>query len=100
LFLLGFDSFKNFQGSSCERKKEREKKKSFETRLLQDMSLPHLISLFPTLPIPVLLVGRGVTTQVPSSSSNINNNSSSNNTSKKNSRTQSQIFFATFNIQQ
>jgi hypothetical protein len=44
-----------------------------------------------------LLVGRGVTTQAPSSS---NNNTNSSNTNKRNSRTQSQKKFVAFNIKQ
>jgi hypothetical protein len=40
--------------------------------LLQDTSLPHLVSLFLTPLIPTLLVGRSVTTKAPSSSNNTN----------------------------
>jgi hypothetical protein len=74
------------------------KKESFETHLLQDTSLPHLVSLFSTPPIPTMLVGRGVITQVPSS--NNNNNNTSGNTNKKNLRTQSQKKSTAFNIKQ
>jgi hypothetical protein len=45
------------------------------------------------------LVGRGVTTQAPSSNSN-NNNNTSNNTSIRNLRIQSQKKSTTFNIKQ
>jgi hypothetical protein len=78
-------------------------KKSFETHLLQDTSLPHLVALFPAPLIPALLVGKGVTTQVPSNSNNNNNtsgNTNNNNTNKRNSRTQSQKKSNTFNIKQ
>jgi hypothetical protein len=34
------------------------------------MSLPHLVSLFPVLPILALFIGIGVTTQAPSTNSN------------------------------
>jgi hypothetical protein len=52
-----------------------------------------LVSFFLALPILALLVGRGVTTQVPSNSNNNNNtsgNTNNNNTNKRNSRIQSQ----------
>jgi hypothetical protein len=62
------------------------------THLIQDTSLPHLVSLFLAPPILVLLVGRGVIAQAPSSTNN--NNTSSN----RNPRIQSQEKFAAFNI--
>jgi hypothetical protein len=84
--------------------RERE---SFGTHLFQDTSLPHLVSFFLVFSIPALLVGRGVTTQAPSSNNNNNtynntnnNNTSSNNTNKINSRTQSQKKFAALNNRQ
>ncbi len=76
-------------------------KENFETHLLQDTSLPHLVSLFPTPPIPALLVSRGVITQVPSSSNNnTSGNTNNNNTNKRNSRTQNQKKPIAFNIKQ
>jgi hypothetical protein len=51
--------------------------------LFQDMSLPHLVSLFLAPPIPALLVGKGVT-QAPSNSNN--NNNTNNNNNKRNPR--------------
>jgi hypothetical protein len=84
-----------------EGEKEKERKSA---HLFQDTSIPHLVSLFLAPPFPALLVGRGVTTQAPSSSNNNNNtnnsNSSNNNTSKRNSRNQSQKKYVTFNIKQ
>jgi hypothetical protein len=59
-----------------------------------------MVSLFLTLPIPTLLVGKGVITQAPSSSNNNNNTRSNNTNSKRNPRTQSQEKFAAFNIKQ
>jgi len=67
-----------------ERKKERKK-----AHLLYDTSLPHLVSLFLTPPIPALLVGKGVIAQTPS-----NNNTGS----KRSPRTQNQEKSAAFNI--
>jgi hypothetical protein len=57
------------------------------------MSLPHLVSLFPTPLIPTLLVGKSVTTQAPSD----NNNSNNNTNNKRNPRTQSQEKSFAFN---
>jgi len=73
-------------------------KESFETHLLQDTSFRHLVSLFLAPLISALLVGRGVITQVPSSSNN--NNNAIGNINKKNSRTQSQKKSITFDIKQ
>jgi hypothetical protein len=67
---------------------------NLKPHLLQEMSLPHLVSLFPTPPILALLVGKGVTTQAPSNNNNNNNNTNG----KRNQITQSQEKFATFNI--
>jgi hypothetical protein len=105
-------SFKSFQGflclflCFCTREGEKEKEREF-AYLFQDTSVPHLVSFFLAPPFPALLVGRGVTTQAPSSSSNNNNtnntnnnNNSNKNTSKRNSRTQSQKKSITFNIKQ
>jgi hypothetical protein len=67
--------FKASSASSYVFAQEREifyKKKT--VHLLQDTSLPHLVSLFPVPPIPTLLVGRSVTTQTPSSNNNSNTN--------------------------
>jgi hypothetical protein len=54
----------------CQEKERKKERKSFETHLLQDTSLPHLVSLFPVFPILALLIGRGVITQAPSTTSN------------------------------
>jgi hypothetical protein len=82
------------------RKKKREKKKERDpTHLFKDTSLPHLVSFFLALPFLVLLVGRGVTTQAPSSNNN-NNNNTNTNINKRKSRTQSQKKFVAFNIRQ
>jgi len=54
---------------------------ALKPHLFQDTSLPHLVSLFLAPPIPALLVGKGVTTQAPSSNNN--------NSNKRNPRTQS-----------
>jgi hypothetical protein len=91
LFLFDFDRFK----SEREREKERErkKKKTWKPHLLQDTSEPHLMSLFLAPSFSALLVGRGVTTQAPSSSSNIKIN-------KRNSRIQSQKKFVAFHMKQ
>jgi hypothetical protein len=52
---------------------------SLKPHLLQDMSLPHLVSLFPATPILALLVGKGLIAQAPSSSSNSSTNNNTNN---------------------
>jgi hypothetical protein len=116
--MLGFGIFKSLQGFLClllcffmkERKKEKEKKKEKKSvHLLQDTSLPHLVSLFPTPSFSVLLVGKSVTTQAPSRSSNsintnnnniYNKNTSNTNTNKRNLGIQSQKKFVVFNIKQ
>jgi hypothetical protein len=95
---FGFDNLKSLQGflcllpCFCTKEKEREREREREsTHLFQNTSLPNLVSLFPTPPFPVLLVGIGVTTEAPSNISNTNNtnnsNTNSNNNSKRNSRT-------------
>jgi hypothetical protein len=62
--------------------REREKEKP-----LQDTSLPHLLSLFSTLPITAMMVGRNVITQAPSGSSNTTTTSNTrSNTNKRNSK--------------
>jgi len=90
-FLLNSDSFKNLRSRSLYAR-EREKKKP-----LQDTSLPHLVSFFPTFLILALLAAsRSVITQAPFDNSNNNNNN--NTSSKRNPRTQSQEKFVAFNI--
>jgi len=94
IFFFLLDSFKILQGfirlllCLCKREKERKKERK-KAHLLYDTSLPHLVSLFLTPPIPALLVGKGVIAQTPS-----NNNTGS----KRSPRTQNQEKSAAFNI--
>jgi hypothetical protein len=50
------------------------------------VSVWFIVSFFLALSISALLVGKGVTTQAPSSNNNNNNNNTSNNTNKRNPR--------------
>jgi hypothetical protein len=84
------------EASAREKERERKKKK----KPFQDMSLPHLVFLFPTPPISALLANRSVTTQAPSSNGNSSSNTTNNNNTngKRNPITQSQEKIAAFNI--
>jgi hypothetical protein len=74
------NSFKSLRPPSpmfmCTKEKEKEnkkkKKKERALRLAPRYITPCLVSFFPTPPILVLLVGRGVTTQVLSNNHNTN----------------------------
>ncbi len=97
LFFFSIQQLQEFGVFVRERKKknEKERKKKRALKPIPEYVTPRLVSLFSAPPILALLVGRNVTTQVPS---NMRNTNSNNTNIKKKFKNSKQKKFLTFNI--